>query len=429
MIRKSIGLFTVLLFLSCSMNETDNKTNQNESVAVSTPTFSKIAGQYFGEQSIEITTETTGASIRYTVDGSEPTETAGLMYEGAVKVSNSMTVKAIAYKNGMTRSTVNTVVYNIIIWKGALTVHPENPVGGWAYYNSVEGISYIYDGTAWQVLAKDGQSGTDGQNGSNGATGVDGINGVSVVWKGSFISHLTSPELNWAYYNSVDGISYIYDGSSWQILAKDGKSATAIDITSVKTITIETPGTLGGLIEGMTEKNLVIESADGVRLNISDINNIYKAIILNSLISVNMKNVIYDTGITYFYFPSNHTLESIILPDQTTSLDKGTFNDNFAMKSIVFSDLLTEILYGAISNCYSLSSLTIPSKVISIEGMAFYGCSSLNLLIVNPVIPPVIESNSFFNCYIKEIKVPSNSVDAYKSATGWSDYASIIVSQ
>ncbi len=43
-------------------------------------------------------------------------------------------------------------------------------------------------------------------------------------WAGSAASHPSSPTLYTAYYNSTDKISYIWDGDSWEILAKDGSA-------------------------------------------------------------------------------------------------------------------------------------------------------------------------------------------------------------
>lgn len=42
----------------------------------------------------------------------------------------------------------------------------------------------------------------------------------SIVWKGAFESagRIESPQTNWAYFNTSDGNSYIYDGSKWNIL-------------------------------------------------------------------------------------------------------------------------------------------------------------------------------------------------------------------
>jgi len=139
---------------------------------------------------------------------------------------NVLTIDVIS-QTGIFRS--YNIVYGkngvSIVWKGTHTTAPASPELNWAYYNSADGISYIYDGTTWQILAKDGTAGadgTDGQNGTDGQDGVSGVDGISVIWKGTHTTAPASPELNWAYYNSADGVSYIYDGTAWQILAKDG---------------------------------------------------------------------------------------------------------------------------------------------------------------------------------------------------------------
>src|SRR5579872_2967378 len=82
---------------------------------VATPTFSPPAGTYNSTQMVTISSATTGASIRYTTDGSTPSETVGTVYSGAVSVSTSLTLKAIAYKTGMTDSTITSASYVITI--------------------------------------------------------------------------------------------------------------------------------------------------------------------------------------------------------------------------------------------------------------------------------------------------------------------------
>jgi len=98
-----------------------------------------------------------------------------------------------------------------IIWKGEL---PSAPVGAqinWAYFNTTLGNAYIYEGASWQLISQ------------RGASGSDGNNGISILWQGERTSHPISPHLNWAYYNSNNKTSYIFDGTTWQILSKDGE--------------------------------------------------------------------------------------------------------------------------------------------------------------------------------------------------------------
>jgi hypothetical protein len=80
---------------------------------VATPTFNPAAGSYSSTQTVTISTATAGASIRYTTDGSTPTSSIGIIYAGPVSVSSSLTLKAIAYKSGMTDSLVGSAAYVI----------------------------------------------------------------------------------------------------------------------------------------------------------------------------------------------------------------------------------------------------------------------------------------------------------------------------
>jgi len=67
-----------------------------------------------------------------------------------------------------------------------------------------------------------GPQGEQGIQGIQGVPGTPGTNGVSIVWQGSLSSAPTSPSLNWGYYNTTLGKSYIWDGDSWEIIAQDG---------------------------------------------------------------------------------------------------------------------------------------------------------------------------------------------------------------
>ena len=101
-----------------------------------------------------------------------------------------------------------------IVWQGSLDSEPSNPQLNWAYYNTMDRKSYIYDGSSWQILA---ESGEDGQNGENGN------DGISILWKGNLPEAPYDPQVNWAYYNITDKKSYIFNGSEWQILTRDGE--------------------------------------------------------------------------------------------------------------------------------------------------------------------------------------------------------------
>ncbi len=101
-----------------------------------------------------------------------------------------------------------------LVWQGTLAAHPASPALNWAYYNSTDKKSYIWNGSAWQILSE------------SGANGANGTNGIGILWQGTLAAHPASPALNWAYYNSTDKKSYIWNGSAWQTLAQDGTSSS-----------------------------------------------------------------------------------------------------------------------------------------------------------------------------------------------------------
>ncbi|VVJ22586.1 Secreted protein [Amycolatopsis camponoti] len=79
---------------------------------VAAPTFSPPGGTYSSAQTVTISSATSGATIRYTVDGSTPTASSTL-YSGPISVPNSRTVNAIALKSGSTTSPVSSASYTI----------------------------------------------------------------------------------------------------------------------------------------------------------------------------------------------------------------------------------------------------------------------------------------------------------------------------
>jgi sugar lactone lactonase YvrE/PKD repeat protein len=78
-----------------------------------TPTFSPAAGTFTGAQSVTISCSTSGATIYYTKDGSTPTVSSPA-YSGAINVSATETLQAIAAATGYVNSAVGSVAYTIV---------------------------------------------------------------------------------------------------------------------------------------------------------------------------------------------------------------------------------------------------------------------------------------------------------------------------
>jgi Chitobiase/beta-hexosaminidase C-terminal domain/Legume lectin domain/Fn3 associated len=86
----------------------------------STPLISPATGTYSSPQTVNITDATSGSTIFYTLDGSQPT-TSSTKYAGAFTVSTTTTVKAIATAPNFTQS--NTATSVITIQSGGTTIN------------------------------------------------------------------------------------------------------------------------------------------------------------------------------------------------------------------------------------------------------------------------------------------------------------------
>ena len=80
---------------------------------VATPTFSPSGGTYSSPQNVVLSCSTEGVTIRYTVDGSEPLSTSDVYSSPILVESGTVTIKAKAFKSGMTNSDVASATYTI----------------------------------------------------------------------------------------------------------------------------------------------------------------------------------------------------------------------------------------------------------------------------------------------------------------------------
>ena len=106
----------------------------NEPPTCITPTFSPAAGTFASAQNVTISSETDGATIYYTVDGTEPT-TESNVYSRAIPVNETTTIKAFAAKADCSNSAVASATYTIIALNHAGTA--EDP------YTVADALTYI----------------------------------------------------------------------------------------------------------------------------------------------------------------------------------------------------------------------------------------------------------------------------------------------
>ena len=122
-------------------------------IPAATPTFSLPQGTYTSTQTVTISDTTPGATIYYTTNGATPT-TSSSVYNGAITVSYTETLEAIATATDYTASAVANAAYAINI--------PTNPVpvidssspaytsaGGTAFTLTVNGSRFVASSTVY----------------------------------------------------------------------------------------------------------------------------------------------------------------------------------------------------------------------------------------------------------------------------------------
>ena len=137
----------------------------------------------------------------------------------------------------------------------------------------------------------------------------------------------------------------------------------------------------------------------------------------------------YSASIEQIYFyASCRNISNPYIPSTTTEIRQMCFYECVSLRNIVLPSGITTIGNSAFATCSGLSEITIPATVTSIGTDAFrYQYQPVNYHFL-PTTPPTLGNSSVFSGInaSSKIYVPSASVNAYKTATNWSSFASYI---
>lgn len=143
---------------------------------------------------------------------------------------------------------------------------------------------------------------------------------------------------------------------------------------------------------------------------------------------VDVREFEYFVGLTElkYNFKSCPDLQYITIPPNVTYITECFGQARNNVTSIVFSENVTRLGSGVFYSPNNLQQCVILGDITEIGSSSFW-CSNLTSFTIYTATPPNIYRNVFSGTPSSlKIYVPAESVDAYKAASRWSDYASKI---
>jgi len=146
-------------------NSADSASASTVVEQVATPTFDQMAGTYNDSVSVQLSCSTSGVTIRYTLDGTDPTSSS-TAYSTALSITTSTTIKAKAFATGKLDSAVASAAYTIKVG----TVPSFTPIAG--SYTGTQSVTLSATSGDAIYYTIDGSSPTTGSTLYSGAVSV-----------------------------------------------------------------------------------------------------------------------------------------------------------------------------------------------------------------------------------------------------------------
>lgn len=151
------------------------------------------------------------------------------------------------------------------------------------------------------------------------------------------------------------------------------------------------------------------------------------------------------TSIESYAFANCGSLTGVSIPNTVTTIGNYAFYNCFGLKDITIPNFVTSINGYAFAGCSGFSHITIPNLVTTIGVNAFSNCSSLTTIIIGSSVtflgssifsdcplssitslattPP--SADGFPNTSTAKLYVPKESVELYRTTSGWNYFVNV----
>lgn len=130
------------------------------------------------------------------------------------------------------------------------------------------------------------------------------------------------------------------------------------------------------------------------------------------------------------YLYTMTSFNTVEIPSSVSIIHDAAFYGCTSLSNVGIPNSVSFIGRDAFRDCISLTDITLPSSIKQIDDRTFFIYNNINLdtrITCMAIDPPTLGENVFYNRNVQVIFVPVSSVEMYKMADGWSQYADVIV--
>lgn len=430
-----------------------------------------------------ITCSTEGATIYYTVDGTDPTTaTNRYKYTEPFKANRTLTIWAVAEKDGEyssvnqrwtenvdSRFLKNNIYYQLVAntLDNVVEVSPRQE--GRYEGNIVIPPSFVQGGVHYTVV----RIGNNAFNDADYVTGVEMPNSITSIGFQAFYNceNLRDIVLP-ASVRTIETNAFMYCHNLKDVTLNEGLETIgngAFNMCYNALVSITLPSTLKTLgyevfqncnkLKEITIPNGVTSighslfqdctSLERVQLpatmasipsemfyncyalrsiNIpSTVNSIGESAFRNcdALTSVTIPEGVETLG-NYAFFNCDNLL-SVSIPEGITVIPYEAFDDDYALTTVSLPSSLITISERAFNTCRSLTTITIPENVSSIGKYAFTECDKLTSIYCLPMNPPEMSGDNDGHAFSDALQratlyVKAGALNNYKNSTRWDEF-------
>ncbi|MDO5398815.1 MAG: chitobiase/beta-hexosaminidase C-terminal domain-containing protein, partial [bacterium] len=405
---------------------------------LSTPNAAPQSGRVPKGTLVNLSSDGGQSTVYYTTDGSNPSE-SGTVYTDAIVLNQSVSIKAVAVREGYENSDVTELNYEVYekCTAPVINITKNNGVSTVELSCSTEGaeIRYTTDGSnptknssrytapivfdspiSCTVKAIAVRSGSDDSDVVSKDVSVTKTQKPTASVNSGRVKKGTAIELSGSgtiYYTVNNGEEKVYSGS---IIADADMiiRAYAVESGSLKSdaaeysYTVEkiTSGTDRAVTWNFLNGELVISGSEAIPDYTAGAAPWYD--LADEITKITVKDGIDTIGANAFY--GMNRVSSVSLASTVRQINGGAFEGCGALRNIALPEGMNAgIGNGAFKDCKTLGSVTVPNGVISIGLGAFEGCSSISEITL-PFIGSAVGSsnNKDTFAYIFGGNVPSS---------------------